>query len=159
MHDTGVRFRDAVPDDLPAIVELLADDELGKLREDPSNVRLAAYREAFEEIVGDPNHTILVGESGSDVSAVLQLSYIPHLTYEGGWRAQIEGVRVARALRGSGVGRALVELAIERARARGCHLVQLTTDRRRPEALRFYERLGFLATHEGLKLHLEGPGT
>jgi len=88
------------------------------------------------------------------VVGVLQLSFIPHLTYKGGWRAQIEGVRVAEEVRSRGVGQALFDEAIARAKRKGCHLVQLTTDRRGPEALKFYLRLGFKATHDGLKLHL-----
>jgi GNAT superfamily N-acetyltransferase len=86
---------------------------------------------------------------------VLQITFIPYLTYEGGWRALIEGVRVDGAARSAGVGRAMVEHAIGRARERGCRLVQLTTDKARPDALRFYEALGFVASHEGMKLHLD----
>ena len=84
----------------------------------------------------------------------LQLTFIPYLTYEGGWRAQIEAVRITSALRGDGLGHDLFAWAIDRARERGCHLVQLTTDKRRADARRFYEALGFTASHEGMKLHL-----
>ncbi|RMH12102.1 MAG: GNAT family N-acetyltransferase [Gemmatimonadetes bacterium] len=159
----GVRFREAVLSDLDAIVRLLADDALGAERETPPGAAgglpeetgaARAYVAAFEAIERDPNHVLLVGESAGSVCAVLQLSFLPHLTYEGGWRAQIEGVRVAREARGRGVGRALIEEAVTRARVRRCHLVQLTTDRRRPEALAFYRALGFEATHHGMKLHL-----
>ena len=150
----GVVIRDARPDDLPALIALLADDPLGAQREDAAIESESRYRRAFDAIMADRNHTLLVGDRNGDAVAVLQLSFLPHLTYTGGWRAQIEGVRVAAALRGEGLGRRLCEAAIERARARGCHLVQLTTDRRRPEALRFYEALGFQATHHGMKLHL-----
>jgi GNAT superfamily N-acetyltransferase len=85
----------------------------------------------------------------------LQLTYIPQLTYQGGWRALIEGVRIARAERSQGLGRQMFEWAIGRARARGCHMVQLTTDKARPDALRFYQALGFVASHDGMKLHLD----
>ena len=85
---------------------------------------------------------------------VLQLTFIPGITYRGGWRALIEGVRIAAELRSSGVGKRLFERAIDRARERGCHVVQLTSDKSRADAIRFYERLGFVASHEGLKLHL-----
>jgi GNAT superfamily N-acetyltransferase len=149
-----LEFRAATEADLPTIVSLLANDPLGASREDSGGLLSPAYRAAFQAISADPNHELLVAELEGAVVGVLQLSFIPHLTYEGGWRAQIEGVRVCKGLRSRGVGQALLEFAISRAREKGCHLVQLTTDRRRPEALRFYLGLGFEATHEGMKLHL-----
>lgn len=151
-----IEVRAASEDDLLAIVGLLADDPLGACRESSEgggDVPLA-YRAAFRAIAADPNHELLVADLDGTAVGVLQLSFLPHLTYQGGWRAQVEGVRVSREVRGRGVGRTLLEEAITRARARGCHLVQLTTDRRRPEALAFYLGLGFEATHHGLKLHL-----
>jgi GNAT superfamily N-acetyltransferase len=154
----GPVLREGAPEDLPILVRLLADDPLGSGREDPAQQDLGRYRAAMDAIVADPNHRILVLEEAGTVVAMLQLSFLPHLTYEGGWRAQIEGVRVDRAHRSRGLGKRLMEAAIDRARARGCHVVQLTTDRRRPEALRFYEGLGFEATHHGMKLHLDPPG-
>ena len=157
MDSTGLTFRGAEERDLPVIVALLADDPLGALREAPGDEPSPAYLSAFRAIEADSNHELLVGDLEGRIVAVLQLSIIPHLTYEGGWRGQIEGVRVAEDLRSLGVGRLLVDAAVCRARDRGCHLVQLTTDRRRPEALRFYTGLGFQATHDGLKLHLT-PG-
>lgn len=151
-------IRAATETDLPVIVSLLANDPLGALRETAGEALSSRYRAAFKAIDGDPHHHLLVSEVEGSVVGVLQLSYLPHLTYEGGWRAQIEGVRVDEAVRSRGVGRAMIEAAIEMARKRGCHLVQLTTDRRRPKALDFYLNLGFEASHEGLKLHLTGPG-
>lgn len=148
-----VTFRSATAADVPTLVGLLADDVLGSLREAPQEDDHTPYLEALEAIEADPNHRLLVAESDRNVVGMLQLTFIPHLTYVGGWRAQIEGVRVAEHVRDEGVGRRLLEEAISMARERGCHLVQLTTDRRRPDALRFYERLGFEATHHGLKLH------
>ena len=150
----GPVLREGTPEDLPTLVRLLADDPLGSGREDPAQRDLDRYRAAMDAIGADPNHRILVLEEAGTVVAMLQLSFLPHLTYAGGWRAQIEGVRVDREHRSRGLGRRLLQEAIERARARGCHLVQLTTDRRRPEALRFYESLGFRSTHHGMKLHL-----
>ncbi|MFT5098612.1 MAG: ribosomal protein S18 acetylase RimI-like enzyme [Planctomycetaceae bacterium] len=155
MNQALLKFRKATEDDLPTIVSLLSDDPLGALREDLSHSLSPNYRTAFQAITSDPNHELLVADIEGAVVGVLQLSFIPHLTYEGGWRAQIEGVRVSEEHRSRGVGRALFESAISRARDRGCHLVQLTTDRRRPEALKFYIGLGFESTHDGLKLHLE----
>ncbi len=152
-RDVGVLFRDATEADVPTMVALLAHDPLGSQREDPGQRDLGSYRDAFAAIQDDPNHRLIVAESESRVVGMLQLSILPHLTYEGGWRAQIEGVRVAEEMRSRGVGRVLLTHAIDAARERGCHLVQLTTDKRRPEALRFYRELGFEATHEGMKLH------
>lgn len=149
-----VRFREAGAEDLQRIVELLADDPLGTLRERPGQQGLEPYASAFAAIAEDPSHRLIVAELGREVVGVLQLSFLPNLTYEGSWRAQIEGVRVAASHRSLGVGRALVERAVSDARERGCRLAQLTTDRRRPEALRFYESLGFEASHDGLKLDL-----
>lgn len=154
--DAGASVRRATLEDLPAIVALLRDDDLGATRERAADLAgaLAPYRDAFAEIAADPQHEVLVLDVGGEVAGVLQLSFLRCLTHEGGLRAQIEGVRVDRARRGGGLGRMLIGDAVRRARARGCRLVQLTTDRRRPEALAFYERLGFIASHHGMKLDL-----
>jgi ribosomal protein S18 acetylase RimI-like enzyme len=149
-----LRFRAARRDEVAALVALLADDALGKLREEPADALPAGYLDAFDAIDADPNHELVVVERGGALAGVLQLSFLPGLSHRGAWRAQIEGVRVASAMRGGGVGRRLFEHAIERARERGCRLVQLTSDKRRADAQRFYASLGFEATHEGLKLRL-----
>lgn len=149
-------FRPARHDDLVAIVELLANDVLGSTRERLEEPLPSSYCVAFETIENDPNNMLIVAQQLSSVVGVLQLTLIPGMTYEGGWRAQIEGVRVSPKIRGQGVGRALVEHAIERARKVGCRLVQLTTDKQRPEAVEFYGSIGFSATHEGMKLWLSG---
>lgn len=150
-------FRRALVADLPAIVAMLADDLLGARRETATLPLLAAYTDAFAEIDRDPNHELVVAEAGGAVVGVLQLSFIPGLSHRGGWRGLIEGVRVASGHRDAGLGQQMFEWAIERARARGCRMVQLTSDKARPDAIRFYERLGFVASHEGLKLHLAPP--
>lgn len=147
-------FRGATREDLTEIVRLLADDPLGSQRERYELPLPATYIRAFEAITADPNQELLVAEAGGRVVGVLQLTFIPNLTYQGSWRALIEGVRVSSAVRGRGVGRALMQWAVQRARARGCLLVQLTTDKARVDARRFYESLGFTATHEGMKLGL-----
>ena len=148
-------FRLAVADDLEAIVRMLADDPLGATRERAESPLPTAYRQAFEAIDRDPNHELIVAEDEDGTTiAVLQLIFTPHLTHQGGWRATVEGVRVEARHRGTGLGRRLFAWAIERAKARGCHQFQLTTDKQRPEAKRFYEQLGFVATHEGMKLKL-----
>ncbi|NHW48446.1 GNAT family N-acetyltransferase [Paenarthrobacter sp. MSM-2-10-13] len=138
--------------DLPRILALLADDQLGATRENADD--LAPYEQAFDAIDADPAHLLVVGELDGDVVATFQLSYIPGLSRRGSWRAQIEAVRVSSALRGQGVGALMIQWAIDQARERGCSLVQLTTDKSRVGAHRFYERLGFVASHEGMKLTL-----
>jgi ribosomal protein S18 acetylase RimI-like enzyme len=152
--EDDVRFRPARAGDLPAIVRLLADDPLGAKREDVRDPLPEAYRRAFAEIEADPNNEVLVAIRGGAVVGTLQLTFIPGLSHTGGRRCQIEAVRIDGAMRGSGLGRRLIEHAIERARERGCRLVQLTTDKTRADARRFYEGLGFTASHEGMKLRL-----
>jgi GNAT superfamily N-acetyltransferase len=145
-------IRPATEADLAAIVRLLQDDRLGAGRERAEDLR--PYRDAFREIAADARHQILVLELNGAVAGVLQLSFLRCLTHRGGLRAQIEGVRVDARYRGAGLGGRLIGAAIARARAQGCHLVQLTTDRQRPDARRFYERLGFVDSHHGMKLEL-----
>lgn len=147
----GVDFRRAVRTDVVGVVALLADDPLGADRE---GVDLAPYLSAFDAIDADPGQLLLVGESFGRIVATFQLSFIPGLSRRGALRAQIEAVRVAESERGSGLGAAMIQWAIDEARRRGCALVQLTTDKQRPDAQRFYERLGFLASHAGMKLRL-----
>jgi mannose-6-phosphate isomerase-like protein (cupin superfamily)/GNAT superfamily N-acetyltransferase len=148
------RFRPALCADLPRIVGMLADDALGAQREANRDPLPAGYGRAFDAIDSDPNNELVVAEIDAQVVGVLQLTFIPGITYQGGWRALIEGVRVASGHRTGGIGRQLLEWAIERARQRGCGLVQLTSDKSRPDAIRFYQGLGFSASHEGLKLRL-----
>ena len=149
-----IRFRQAVIADLPAILGLLADDELGRQREQIGPPPSPNYEMAFHAIEKDSNQFLAVAERDGDVVGCLQLTFIPGLSRVGLWRGQIESVRVASNLRGSGLGRQLFEWAIEACRRRGCGLVQLTTDKSRPDALRFYQSLGFTASHEGMKLDL-----
>jgi GNAT superfamily N-acetyltransferase len=146
--------RDATEHDLPAIVALLNDDELGKARNPVFEEQRARYLAAFRAIAADPNNGIIVAEQDGAIAGCYQLTFIPGLSYTGAERAQIESVRVASSLRGAGLGSAMMQDAIARARARGCHLVQLTTDARRAHTRRFYERLGFVASHHGMKLKL-----
>ncbi|MDQ0103507.1 ribosomal protein S18 acetylase RimI-like enzyme [Paenarthrobacter nicotinovorans] len=138
--------------DLPRILALLADDQLGAVRESADDP--APYERAFDAIDADPAHLLVVGELDGEVVATFQVSYIPGLSRKGSWRSQIEAVRVSGELRGQGVGALMIQWAIDQARERGCSLVQLTTDKSRVAAHRFYERLGFVASHEGMKLKL-----
>ncbi|AKQ55898.1 GNAT family N-acetyltransferase [Bordetella hinzii] len=153
MSDT-LSFRRARAADLPVLVALLSDDTLGRGREDPSQPPNPAYARAFEAIDRDPNQLLAVAERAGKVVGCMQLSFIPGLSRLGAWRGQIESVRVAAGERGAGTGRAFFEWAIEQCRQHGCALVQLTTDKQRADAQRFYLALGFHATHEGMKLAL-----
>lgn len=158
MFEGSLLFRAADRSDLEEIVAMLADDSLGKQRENPSLPLEQSYVDAFLAITEDPNNELIIAELDGRVAGVLQLTYLPSITYRGSWRALIEGVRTASDVRGSGIGRELILYAVSLAKEKGCRLVQLTTDKSRPSAIRFYENLGFRATHEGLKLHLNGEG-
>lgn len=161
-YDPGeprLNIRRAIRSDVPDIVRMLADDALGAQREAYGAPLPGSYYAAFEAISADPNNELVVAcESGRTVG-VLQLTYIPYLTYRGSWRALIEGVRIDSSARSRGLGRELFEWAIERARQKRCQLVQLTSDKSRADAIRFYESLGFVASHEGFKLHLDSQPT
>ena len=147
-------FRRARRADVADIVRMLADDFLGAERERLASPLPQAYLSAFDAIDGDANNELLVACIDGRVVGTLQLTFIPSLSYQGRWRALIESVRIDAALRSHGLGRAMLEHAIDRARTRRCHLVQLATNKARPDAKRFYERLGFVASHEGMKLQL-----
>lgn len=151
----SMTIRRATKKDIPAIVEMIANDELGRLREDVQNPLPQKYYDAFNLIESDPNHELMVFEEVSGkIIGTLQLSFLQYLTYQGGIRAQIEAVRVHQDYRSKGIGQQLFDWAIQRAREKGAHVIQLTTDKKRPNALKFYEKLGFMASHEGMKLHL-----
>ncbi|WP_241037256.1 GNAT family N-acetyltransferase [Blastococcus litoris] len=150
-----MELRRATDEDLPALVAMLADDPLGAGRETLDG-DLAPYRRAFALVDADPAHVLLVALEGEEVVGTLQLSVLPGLARRGALRGQIEAVRVAAGARGRGIGAAMVGWAVEESRRRGCSLVQLTTDKSRTDARRFYERLGFEAGHEGMKLALSG---
>ncbi|MDT7833134.1 GNAT family N-acetyltransferase [Flavobacteriaceae bacterium S356] len=149
-----MKFRKAEQQDLSAIVHMIADDVLGKEREDFKEPLPAAYLEAFTNICADQNQELIVVENeDAEIIGTLQLSFIQYLTYQGGIRAQIEAVRIRKDKRGLGIGKAMFEWAINRAQERNAHVLQLTTDKKRPEAIAFYESLGFNPSHEGMKLH------
>ena len=152
-------LREAVRADVPVLVALLARDQLGAGRDGIADAAdLAAYEAAFAEIDRDPAHVLVVAETADGtVAGTMQLSVLPGLARRGSRRAQIEAVRVAESHRGQGLGSAMLGWAVAEAARRGCALVQLTTDKSRPDAHRFYERLGFVASHEGMKLGLS-PG-
>ena len=147
-------FRRANAADLEDIVALLADDELGRRREDPDPPLNPRYIDAFAAIDADRNQFLAVVEEGGEIVGCLQLSFIPGLSRLGLWRGQIESVRIASSRRGGGLGKRMFEWALDECRKRGCEIVQLTTDKSRADARRFYEQLGFVASHEGMKLAL-----
>ena len=146
--------RKATIEDIPFIVEMLANDKLGSTRESYQDTLSENYSTAFQNISEDSNQELIVVEDfDKSIIGTLQLSFIQYLTYQGGIRAQVEAVRVREDKRGNGLGEKLFKWAIHRASEKGAHLLQLTTDKRRPEAINFYEKLGFSSSHEGMKLH------
>jgi GNAT superfamily N-acetyltransferase len=149
-----LHYRLATEADLPTIVQLLADDALGQTRETYQLPLPDTYLRAFTAIQNDPHQELTVVENEGQIVGTFQLTFIQYLTYQGGIRAQIEAVRVRADYRGQGLGTSIFQYAIGRAKARGAHLLQLTSDKQRPDAIRFYESLGFVASHEGMKLHL-----
>lgn len=149
-----MKFRIATENDISKIVEMIADDELGKKRENFQSPLPKEYITAFKEINSDKNQELVVVENENcEIIGTLQLTFIQYLTYRGGIRAQIEAVRIRKDQRGNGLGKKMFDWAIDRAKARKAHLLQLTTDKKRPKAIKFYEDLGFKPSHEGMKMH------
>ncbi len=149
-----MKFRKATREDVYEIVKMIANDKLGRLREDFMDPLPERYYIAFENINNDINQELIVLENETgEIIGTLQLTFIQYLTYQGGIRAQIEAVRIKEDQRGKGIGEKMFNWAIQRAKKRNAHLIQLTTDKKRPDALKFYEKLEFKASHEGMKLH------
>ena len=151
----SLTYRLAAQEDLVEIIKMLSDDELGMTRERFEVPLPEFYIQAFQMISDDKQQELTVVEDDGELVATFQLSFIQYLTYQGGIRAQIEAVRVKSAYRGQGIGSEIFQHAIQRAKTRGAHVLQLTTDKKRPEAKRFYESLGFVGSHEGMKLHFD----
>lgn len=149
-----LKYRSAQFEDLENLVSLLANDPLGSKREDTTIPLNSEYVSAFQAITNDPNNELLVVELNDALVGMLQITFIPYLTHIGSWRCLIEGVRIHEEFRGRGFGEQMFQYAIKLAKEKGCNLVQLTSDKKRPDAIRFYEKLGFKATHEGFKLAL-----
>jgi len=147
-------FRKAIKNDVHAIVAMIADDDHGKQRENFQIPLSDEYYSAFKNINRDENQELMVIENNSsEIIGTFQLTFIQYLTYQGGVRAQIEAVRIRKDQRGTGLGTIMFQWAIKRAKERHAHLLQLTTDKKRPEALNFYKKLGFIDSHEGMKMH------
>jgi GNAT superfamily N-acetyltransferase len=152
--DNKLEFRLATGDDILDIVKMLADDALSASVEDFEPVLPEGYLKAFENIIKDPNQELTIVEMNGEKVATYQLTFIQYLTHQGGLRAQVEAVRTVSKYRGQGIGKRVFAYIIDRAKQRNCNMVQLGTDKKRTEAIRFYENLGFVASHEGLKLKL-----
>lgn len=149
-----MNFRKATINDVSEIIAMMAEDELGQKRENFKIPLPNYYLEAFKKINADKNQELIVVENNNlEVIGTLQITYIQYLSYCGGMRAQIENVFIRSDQRGLGIGKSVFEWAINRAKEKKVHLVQLTSDKKRPRAIKFYEDLGFKATHEGMKLH------
>ena len=149
-----LKFRLAKKDDLFDIVRMLSDDTLGATREKFEPILSDNYLKAFENISKDQNQELTIVEMNGEKVGTYHLTFIQYLTHQGGLRAQIEAVRTNSNYRGKGIGTKIFEYIIERAKQKGCNMVQLTSDKQRPEAIKFYETVGFIATHEGMKLKL-----
>ncbi len=155
MTSQNVLFRLARRDDLPSIVRMLADDDLGSQRERYEDPLPESYCTAFKQIEKDPNHELIVAERDGEVIGTLHLIFLPSISYQGGLRSQVESVRVDKRFQSQGIGSQMMKWTIERARQRGAHIMQLTTHQTRRAAHRFYERLGFKGSHLGMKLSLK----
>lgn len=155
MTPQDILFRLAKRADLPSIVRMLADDDLGSQRECYEDPLPELYYSAFEQIERDPNHELIVAEQDRQVVGTLHLIFLPSISYQGGLRAQVESVRVDKRLQSRGIGSRMMQWTMERAKQRGAHMIQLTTHQTRLAAHRFYERLGFKGSHLGMKLSLK----
>ncbi|MEM8555542.1 MAG: GNAT family N-acetyltransferase [Pseudomonadota bacterium] len=150
-----LEVRRAMRSDLSDIVGLLIDDDLGTTREDLGPPLPQGYIDAFDAMERDPNQILAVALVNGEIVGTLQLTYIPGISHTGSWRGQIEAVRIARPMRSQGLGRQFIQWAVDQATDRGCRIVQLTSNKTRAEAHKFYGDLGFVASHEGFKLTLK----
>ena len=155
MTQEDLLFRLATRDDLPSIVRLLADDDLGSQREQYEDPLPESYYSAFEQIHRDPNHELIVAERDGEVIGTLHLIFLPSVSFQGALRAQVESVRVDKRFQSQGIGSEMMKWTLERARQRGAQIIQLTTHKSREDAHRFYERLGFQGSHLGMKFSLK----
>ena len=155
MTQPEILFRPARREDIPSVIRMLADDDLGSQRERYEDPLPEPYYVAFEQIGNDPNHELIVAERNGEVIGTLHLMFLPSVSYQGGLRAQVESVRVDKRFQSQGIGSEMMRWVVERAKQRGAHMVQLTTHKTRVDAHRFYERLGFEGSHLGMKLSLK----
>jgi len=149
-----LNYREAEEYEVPILVRMFADDKLGSKREDISEPINKSYVSAFNQIKSDPNNELIVAIHENEIIGMMQLTYIPSLGLLGSKRCVIGGVRVHSRYRGRGLGTKIIKWGIKQSECKGCKIVQITSDKQRPEAIRFYEKLGFKATHEGLRLKI-----
>jgi GNAT superfamily N-acetyltransferase len=147
-------FRDAAPDDLPFIIAMVVEDSVISTGDDPADASDADYLDALAAMTSDPNNRMVVAELQGKPVGTIQLTFIPGLMRRGMWRLLVEVVHIAAAHRNKGLGTEMMHWAIDQARTRNCGMVQLTSNKKRVDAHRFYERLGFLKSHEGFKYYL-----
>ncbi len=152
--DKSIAFKKATKNDLPEIIRMIADDQLGRTRENYSEPLDDCYYEAFEKINNDPNQNLMVVLLDTEIVGVFQLTFIPYLTHKGSLRAQIEGVRIKSNKRGLGLGKKMMDWAIQKSKKEGAFMLQLTTNKKRKKAHEFYKKLGFEDSHEGMKYYL-----
>jgi len=150
-----ISYREAKESDLPCLINMLVDDQLGADREDSSLPLNSAYIHAFNSIHHDPNNELIVVENENKIIGMLQLTFIPYLSHTGAWRCLIESVRVHKDYRNKGIGSLIFKWAIQQAKEKECYMVQLTSNKERSSAIRFYKKLGFNPSHEGFKLILK----
>lgn len=151
----SLTYRKATIDDLSAIVGLLLEDQLGQTRESKKPELNQSYVDAFHKINADPSQYLMVVESDKEIVATCHLTIMPSLTFTGSTRMQIEAVRVAEKYRGQKIGEWMMDAAIAYAKSKGATILQLTTNKKRPRAKTFYEKIGFESSHEGMKLYLK----
>lgn len=149
--NNNLNFRVATIHDLQDIIKMLSDDPLGATREKADDYPSDKYIKAFNNINSDPNQELTIVELNGVKVATFHLTFIQYLTHQGGLRAQVEAVRTDSKFRGQGIGKKVFAYIIERAKQKGCIMLQLTTDKKRPDAIKFYESIGFVSTHEGMK--------
>lgn len=147
-------YRNATAADLPFIIALIVEDSVIQTDDDPADAGHAEYVDALAEITADPNEEMIIVDEDGVAVGCFQLSYLPGLMRRGMKRGQIEVVHVAETHRNRGIGGEMMRWAVERCRQNNCSMVQLTSNKKRTDAHRFYERLGFLKSHEGFKLYL-----
>ena len=151
----SLTHRKATINDLRSIIELLVEDELGQTREQLSDTLDERYIKAFNQISNDPNQYLMVVDLNDKIVGTCHLTIIPSLTFQGSTRLLIEAVRVSSAHRGKKIGEWVMKQTVQFGESNGASIMQLTTNKKRADAKRFYERLGFNATHEGMKLYLK----
>jgi len=151
----NLSLRSAEENDLPQIVALFMEDELGAMRESLSDPLLPSYHKVFQAITADKNQALLVVDYNRELIGICHLTFMPSLSFKGSWRLNLENIHIAKSFQNQGIGTWMLQKAIALGKEKGCRFIQLTTNKKRFRAKAFYEKLGFIATHEGMKLCLD----